>query len=280
MKFNTKLVGILNYTPDSFSDGGQFFSIDKALQQVKHLINGGADIIDVGGESTRPTYLYTQHGNNTISQTEEWDRLKYILPKIIEIAHNHNVQVSIDTRYAKTAEKAIELNVDYVNDVSTLSDKNMLQVLQNSSVNVVITHSLGIPLIKNNTIPKNLDPINEIIIWAKKYIDKLTNAGIDKNRIIIDPGIGFSKTANQTFYILNNIDRLKVLNQKIYVGHSRKFFLTSYTSNDPTRDNATLAISIFLFQQGIDFIRVHNTHLHSEAFNLLRKMHQTHLNNI
>ena len=280
MGFNTKLVGILNYTPDSFSDGGRFFNTDKALQQVKYLIDGGASIIDIGAESTKPTYLYTQYENNTISQTEEWNRLENVLPKTIEIAHSHNVQVSIDTRHAKTAEKAIKLNVDYINDVSTLSDNNMLQVIQNSSVNVIITHNLGIPLIKNVTVPKDRDPINEIITWAKKYIEKLTNAGIDKQRIIIDPGIGFNKITNQSFYILNNIERLKILNHKIYVGHSRKFFLTSCTLNDSTLDNATLAISIFLFQKGIEFIRVHNTHLHSEAFNLLRKMHQTSLDNI
>ncbi|AAZ68667.1 dihydropteroate synthase [Ehrlichia canis] len=280
MNLNTKLVGILNYTPDSFSDGGKFFSVDKALRQVEYLINGGADIIDVGGESTRPTYLYTQHGNNTISQTEEWNRLQDILPQIIEIAHYHNVKVSIDTRHAKTAEKAIELNVDYINDVSALSDDSMLQVLQSSSVDVIIMHSLGIPLIKNNTIPKDCDPINEIITWAQKHIEKLTNAGINKNRIIIDPGIGFSKTATQSLYILNNIDRLKILNQKIHVGHSRKFFLTSCKLNDLTRDNATLAVSIFLFQKGIDFIRIHNTHIHNDAFNILKKLQETNLNNI
>ena len=280
MKYNTKVVGILNYTPDSFSDGGKFFSIDKALQQVEHLINGGADIIDVGGESTRPTFLYTQHGNNTISQTEEWNRLQDILPRVIEIAHHHNVQVSIDTRNAKTAEKAVELNVDYINDVSALSDDSMLHVLQSSSVDVIIMHSLGIPLIKNNTIPKDCDPINEIIIWAQKYIEKLTNAGINKNRIIIDPGIGFSKTATQSLYILNNIDRLKILNQRIHVGHSRKFFLTSCKLNDLTRDNATLAVSIFLFQKGIDFIRIHNTHIHNDAFNILKKLQEINLNNI
>ena len=280
MELNTKLVGILNYTPDSFSDGGKFFTTEKALQQVKHLIDGGADIIDVGAESTRPTYLYTEHGSNTIPQSEEWDRLHNILPAIIEIAHSHNVQVSIDTRHAKTAEKAIELNVDYINDVSALSDNNMIQVLQNSSASIIITHNLGIPLVKGNNIPEDRDPINEIITWAQKHISKLIDAGISKDRIIIDPGIGFSKTGIQSLYILNNIDKLKTLNYPIYVGHSRKAFLSLCGLNDHTRNNATLAVSIFLFQKGIEFIRVHNTHLHSEAFNVLRKIQQTNLSDI
>ena len=274
MKSKTKLVGILNYTPDSFSDGGKFFTIDKALQHVKYLIEGGADIIDIGAESTRPTYLYTEHGNNIVSQTEEWDRLKNVLPEIIEIAHSQNVQVSIDTRYAKTAEKAIELNVDYINDVSALSDNNMIEVLKNSSVNIIITHNLGIPLVKGNNIPEDCNPINEVILWGQKHISKITNSGIGKDRIIIDPGIGFSKTGIQSLYILSNIDKLNILNCPIYVGHSRKSFLSLCKLNDVTRDNATLTISIFLFQKGIDFIRVHNTHLHSEAFSILRKMQQ------
>ncbi|MGN7618592.1 MAG: dihydropteroate synthase [Ehrlichia sp.] len=249
MRLDTKLIGILNYTPDSFSDGGKFFTIEKALQQVKDLIDGGADIIDVGAESTRPTYLYTKHGGNIISQSDEWNRLQNILPTIIEIAHSSNVQVSIDTRHAKTAENAIELNVDYINDVSTLSDDSMTQVLQNSSASIIITHNLGIPLIKGNNIPEGCDPINEIITWAQKYISKLIKAGISKDRIIIDPGIGFSKTSIQSLYILNNIDKLKSLNYPICVGHSRKFFLSLCRLNDPTYDNATLVASILLFQK-------------------------------
>ncbi|QGR02688.1 dihydropteroate synthase [Ehrlichia ruminantium] len=274
MNFNTKLVGILNYTPDSFSDMGKFFTVDKALKQAEHLINSGADIIDVGAESTRPTYLYTQHCNNTISQAEEWYRLQQILPQVIELAHSNNVKVSIDTRHAKTAEKALELNIDYINDVSALSDNDMIKVLQqNNLTGIIITHNLGIPLIKGKTLPEGCDPINEIILWAEECIRKLTNANISKDKIIIDPGIGFSKIAHQSLYILKNIEKLKALNYPIYVGHSRKFCLSLYKSKDQTLDNATLGVSISLFQKGIDFIRVHNVHLHSEIFNILKQIY-------
>ncbi|GAT75523.1 dihydropteroate synthase [Ehrlichia ruminantium] len=274
MNFNTKIVGILNYTPDSFSDTGKFFTIEKALQQAEHLISGGADIIDVGAESTRPTYLYNKHGHYTVSQAEEWHRLQQILPQVITLAHSKNVQVSIDTRNAKTAEKALELNIDYINDVSALSDNNMINVLQqNSPTKIIITHNLGIPLTKGKTIPENCNPIEEIILWAEKCIKKLTYTNISKNRIIIDPGIGFSKTATQSLYILKNITKLQTLNHPIYVGHSRKFCLSLCTSNNQTLDNATLAVSISLLKKGIDFIRVHNVHLHSEVFNVLKKIY-------
>ena len=267
MNFNTKLVGILNYTPDSFSDTGKFFTVDKALQQAEHLINVGVDIIDVGAESTRPTYLYTQFYNNTLSQAEEWHRLQQILPQIIKLAHSNNVQVSVDTEM-QNCRKTVELNTDYINDVSALSDNDMIKVLQQSLTSIIITHNLGIPLTKGKTIPKDRNPINEIILWAEKCIKKLTDANIGKDRIIIDPGIGFSKTASQSLYILKNIEKLQILNYPLYVGHSRKFCLSLCTSNDQTLDNATLGVSISLLQKGIDFIRVHNVHLHSEIFNV------------
>ncbi|MGN7618593.1 MAG: dihydropteroate synthase [Ehrlichia sp.] len=149
--------------------GTSFFTVDKALKQVEHLIDGGTDIIDVGAESGKPKYIY-ESDETLITQEEEWKRLECILPKIIEIAHSRNVQVSIDTRNAKTAEKALELNADIINDCTALADPKMIPVLKNSNAKIIVVHNLGVPLIKGNFIAKGKNPITEI----KSYLENCT----------------------------------------------------------------------------------------------------------
>ena len=271
MKFNTKIMGVLNFTPDSFSDGGKFFTVDKALKQVEYLIEGGADIIDVGAESGKPKYIY--HNDETlVTQEEEWRRLGSVLPQIIEIAHSKNIKVSVDTRNAKTAEKAIELNVDIINVCTGATDPSMIHILKNSKVKVILVHNLGVPLIQGDFIPKGKNPINEIISWLKDCIEKLIDGGISKDRIIVDPGIGIGKNGLQSLYIMKNIAKLKAIKYPICLGHSRKSCFMPFKLHDKTRDNATLITSAILFLKGVEYFRVHNAHIHSEAFDILKYM--------
>ncbi len=262
----TKIIGILNITPDSFSDGGKYFNQETALKHAKHLIDSGADIIDIGAQSTRP-------GAILINEEEEWHRLEPVLANIISIAHNANVEVSIDTDKAKIADKAISIGVDYINDVSGTYDKEMIRIVSASNVKLFLMHNLGIPANQNNIIPKNVDPIGELVMWFQKRITTLNSLGIANNNIIIDPGIGFGKNAEQSWYIIKNIDKLKKINLAVCVGHSRKSMFSSLNtrqSND--RDIETLTISILLAKRKIDYVRVHNVELHFQSFNILKKL--------
>ncbi|KJV69085.1 dihydropteroate synthase [Candidatus Neoehrlichia procyonis] len=267
-KINTKILGILNITPDSFSDGGKFFSIEAAIAQTISLIDNGAHIIDIGAESTRPNATL-------LSPLEEWNRIKDVISEIITIAHNKKVKVSIDTRNAVTAYKVTQLGADYINDVSGLSDPEMIPVIKDSNANIIIMHNLGIPADKNKVIPAHHDPIEEIIQWLKQRIEKLISANIEANRIIIDPGIGFGKTAQQSLHIIQNITHLKILDLPICVGHSRKSMLSALSINNDFRDYATTIISTFLMQKNIDFIRVHNLYLHTQTFKIWNQLLQT-----
>ncbi|QXK91773.1 dihydropteroate synthase [Neoehrlichia mikurensis] len=258
---NTKILGILNITPDSFSDGGKFFTTETAITQAINLIDGGAHIIDIGVESTRPNAI-------PLSPTEEWIRLKDVISEIITIAHNKKTKVSLDTRYAITAHKAIKLGVNYINDVSGLSDPDMIPVVKDSNAAIIVMHNLGIPANKSNTIPAHYDIIKEITKWLELRIEQLISADISTDRIIIDPGIGFGKTAQQSLYIIKHITHFKALNLPICVGHSRKSMLSALSIDNDFRDYATAIISTFLMQKNIDFIRVHNSYLHTQTFKI------------
>ncbi|GHM58051.1 MAG: hypothetical protein sL5_02020 [Candidatus Mesenet longicola] len=261
----TKIMGILNVTPDSFSDGGKFLSQNAALKHAEYLIDNGVNIIDIGAESTRP-------GAILISEEEEWSRLEPVLQKIIDMAHKAKIEVSIDTNKAKIAEKAINIGVDYINDVSGTYDKKMTNVISQSKTKLFLMNNLGIPVDKNNILPKGADPTHELIEWFKKRIAVLSDFGVAKDSIIIDPGIGFGKDVEQSWYIINNIDKLKELNLPICIGHSRKSMF--HILNEKHSDNyeiETLTVSIVLAQKEIQYIRVHNAALHLQAFNVLNK---------
>ncbi len=263
-----KLVGILNITPDSFSDGGRFNNLQNALDQTQNLIEEGADIIDIGAESTRPNAT-------PISHQEEWQRLEIILPQIIDICYKNNVAVSLDSRNSKTVRKALDLGIDIINDVSGFNDKKMINLASKSSKKIIVMHNLGIPAKKDIIIDKNLDEIEEIKNWAKSKIIHLQNSGIKKENIIFDLGIGFGKDAEQSINILNNIKEFKDLGVEIYVGHSRKSFLDElyisyeflkmgFGSSGNYRNTKTLLVSQNLMEQGVDYLRVHDVLNHKK----------------
>ena len=245
-------VGILNLTPDSFSDGGHFTSADLALRHAEALIEAGAGVIDIGAESTRP------HAT-PLSREEEWARLAPVLPALKACTKKAGVILSIDTRHAATAKQAIEMGADWINDVSGCDDTGMRKLIAGSAVSVVVMHHLGIPADPSHTIAKECDVIDAIISWAQEKITVLEAEGIAKERIIIDPGIGFGKTAQQSWEIIRHIASFRALGVRLLVGHSRKSFLSRVTAIPAEdRDIETYAVSSYLAHEHVDYLRVHD----------------------
>lgn len=252
-----QLVGIVNVTPDSFSDGGIANSADIALLLAKKHFDEGAHIIDIGAESTRP-------GATPISAHEEWDRLHPVL-KIIEKKLPKAV-LSVDTFHPETVAKLITHEVDWINDVSGGCLEIARLIAKYDRFHHVIMHNLGIPPNKDKTMPAGKDPIPAILNWAELKVSELERVGMDRRRIILDPGIGFGKNAEQSLHILRNIKEFKTLGVPLLVGHSRKSFLSLFGDGPmDERDKLTAQISSYLFKQGVDFIRVHNVKASMDA---------------
>ncbi|MBU6338473.1 MAG: dihydropteroate synthase [Rickettsiales bacterium] len=220
----TKIVGILNITPDSFSDGGKFTSLDNAITHLKEMLNDGADMIDIGAESTRP-------GFTPVSTEEEWKRLEKILPAITSEVKNFNqktgkkVTTSIDTRHFETAKKAFENGVDIINDVDGLIDDRTIEFIAKNNITTILMHNLSVPAVEGTLINRHLNLTDEIIKWAQEKISYLMQKGVKKSQLIFDVGIGFGKDSLQSIRILKNIDAFRVLGLPLYVGHSKKSFL-------------------------------------------------------
>lgn len=260
------LVGIVNVTPDSFSDGGCYFDPQKSLKRIQDLIVQGAAVVDIGAQSTRP-------GANLISPLEEWERLKEIFKHLSQDLASQLAKpfVSLDSYHLEVIQKALELYpVDWINDVQGNEDEDFLNFISKTKCKIIINHSLGIPPSQQSVLPFNKKPIECIYEWAQKKIELFKDYGIDKDRIILDPGIGFGKTASQSFSILRDIKYLKNLGCEILVGHSRKSFL-DFSSAKPhsERDIETSGISHYLYSQGVDYLRVHNIELHHRSLSSL-----------
>lgn len=251
----TKIWGILNITPDSFSDGGKHFAIDTAIKFSQDLINLGVDVIDIGAESTRP-------GAKVLSFEEEWARLKDILPQIKEI--KKNVLISLDTTKGEIIKKAINY-IDIINDVSGFKDPKMLDIVNNSGLPAVLMHNLGVPADPSKIVSEELDIIEEIYRWFAKKIET-----VQSTKLILDPGIGFGKNAIQSLDIIKNISVLHKLNLPLLVGHSRKSYIKLLDVND--RDTATAIISTYLAQKQVQHLRVHNVGLNKQFLAIYDKL--------
>lgn len=260
----TKLVGILNVTPDSFSDGGKFNSLDSAISQLKKMLEEGVDVIDVGAESTRP-------GSLPITAEEEWRRLKKILPAVIFEVKNFNknfekkIQTSIDSYHFETVKKSHELGVEIINDVSGLVDEKIIEFVAAKNVTVILMHSLAITTNPELVINPHLNVTGEILSWAQEKISALEKKGVKKSQLIFDVGIGFGKNAQQSIRILKNIDAFRVLGLPLYVGHSKKSFLDAVRISGD-RAEKTLKISKFLMEKNIEFLRIHEVGAHLKLF--------------
>ena len=257
----TKIVGILNVTPDSFSDGGLYTDIKSAQKHLISMINDGADVIDIGAESTRP---YSEE----VPAEEQIKRLTPIL-KFIK-SENLKTLTSVDTRSSIVAEFALDNGVNIINDVSGFDyDSLMPKIISKYQAQVIIQHSQGLPNNMQNN-PTYSDVVEEIYKSLQSKLHLATDAGI-KN-IILDVGIGFGKSQKDNFEILNRIEEFYSLNSPIMVGVSRKSLLGLSNSNDNTlKDSLTLAISYPLIQKGVDYLRVHNVRLHKMLYELNKK---------
>lgn len=256
-----QLVGILNVTPDSFSDGGKWNDPVTAIQQVNHLIKSGAEIIDIGAESTGP------HAK-PISADEEWERLAFLLNTVMsEVSSLQMIpKISVDTYHPSTAQKALDLNVDWINDISGLTNAAMREIVSDLTCDIVIMHHLNIPEDRSIFLPRNQNVIKTIYQWAEKQIHFLEKNHILRERIIFDVGIGYGKTAEQSLELIKNIAEFKNLGVRLLVGHSRKSFLQQFTTQSVLeRDLETTVISLFLAKQPINYLRVHNIDVHGRA---------------
>lgn len=258
----TQLVGILNLTPDSFSDGGAFDSAEQAVAAAVAMVGQGAAVIDVGAESTRP-------GATPLSPEQEWARLSPVLPSVCR-ALAGRAAVSLDTRHAATASRALEAGVAWINDVSGLADPAMLGVLAGNDCRVVAMHSLTIPADPSVVLPLDADPVRDVAIFAAALLKR---TGLPRERLILDPGIGFGKTAEQSLALLRRVDELHEIGLELLIGHSRKSFLTRFTDAPAAgRDDATLAVSAFLAFKQVAFLRVHEVARHGEMLAILRAL--------
>ncbi len=245
----TLIMGILNVTPDSFSDGGQFNNSQKAIDYALKMEDDGADIIDVGGESTRP-------GAKPVTIEEELNR---IIPVIEGIRKKSNIIISIDTYKSNVADKAITAGANIINDISGLRfDKDMIRLASNLQVPIVIMHMLGNPQnMQNDPIYKDI--IEELILFFRERVDLMTSNGILKNNIILDPGIGFGKTVNHNFTILRELNRIAELGFPVLVGPSRKSFIGHTLKLPPEeRIEGTAAAVTAAIMNGSRIVRIHD----------------------
>jgi dihydropteroate synthase len=244
------LMGIVNVTPDSFSDGGQFFSSEAAVLHALRLLDEGADILDIGGESTRP---YSE----VVAGDEE---LRRVLPVIEEIRRlRPEATISIDTCKASVAQAAIQAGVEIVNDVTGLrGDLQMLDVVKDSGVGICAMHMQGTPQTMQDD-PTYVDVVGEIHEYLRQRRDALVAAGVERERICLDPGIGFGKTHEHNITLMANCWRFHDLGCPLLVGHSRKAFLGKLIGDKQAdRTAATIGGALALAAQGVPIIRVHD----------------------
>lgn len=254
-KEKTKLVGILNLTSNSFSDGGLYNNFDKAKTHLLEMISDGADIIDIGAESTKP---YSQ----AVSPKEQLEKL---LP-IIDFAKG-KIPLSVDTRSAKVAEECIKHGVNIINDVSGFEyDKDMANIIAKYNVPIIIQHSKGTPENMQNS-PEYTDLMEEIFLKLKEKIDYAHSLGIEN--IILDPGIGFGKSRENNFEIIRRIEELYTLKCPVMLGISRKSLLNMQYADNLTKDIFTTALNTLAVERKVDYIRVHNVKMHSELIDLM-----------
>lgn len=259
------LMGILNVTPDSFSDGGLFLSTEAAVEQAKKLASDGADIIDIGGESTRP-------GSERIAYDEEIIRTIPVIKAVRE--ELPNIKISIDTYKASVAEEAIKAGVDIVNDISGASlDPSILEVVSLYNITYILMHIKGNPGNMQQN-PHYDDVMGEINSYFYEKISLLKEKGISK--VIIDPGFGFGKRVSDNYTILRSLNEFNQFDTPLLVGVSRKSFIGKVTeAGIADRDYPSLALELFAITNGASIIRTHNVKKLKDSIKVLEMIYQT-----
>lgn len=262
-------MGVLNITPDSFSDGGEFLDSEMALSQARLLVTQGAQILDIGGESTRP-------GASRISLVTEQQR---ILPVISLIKQNLRVEVSVDTMNSSTAQIAIGAGADYINDVSGgLADPEMFRAVAKSNVKYILSHWRGHSTVMEQ-ISQYQNISKEVVSELAEQVSIAVAAGISRDRIIVDPGLGFAKDIKQNWELVARLDELETIGLPILVGASRKRFLANVLDElDPAgvpnsrRDVATAVLTALLLQRKLWGVRVHNVETTLDAIKVVEAL--------
>ena len=243
------IMGILNVTPDSFSDGGCYFDVAAAIDHAKQMAKDGADVIDVGGESSRP-------GASPASAEEELAR---VLPVVEGLVEEISVPVSIDTCKSEVARRTVETGAHIVNDITALQgDAEMARVVAEMGAGVILMHMRGSPRTMQQS-PVYDDVVSDISAWLHRRIEYAETEGIPPDRIIIDPGIGFGKTVNHNLEILRRLDEFRHLNKPILIGTSRKSFIGKILDLPVnSRIEGTAATITWAIAHGADMVRVHD----------------------
>jgi len=265
-------MGILNVTPDSFSDGGEFADPDRAVVHGLRLAGDGADILDIGGESTRPYAA-------PVAAEEE---LRRVVPVIDRLARQVAIPISIDTSKAVVAQAALDAGAQIINDVTALADPDMVAVAARTSAGVCVMHMRGTPQTMQDD-PQYGDVVAEVAAYLRERVESLGAAGIDLERIAIDPGIGFGKSTVHNIALVSGVEQLVEIGRPVVVGHSRKGFIRKTIAGGMGEGAmgegsavetlaGTLAVSIYLAQRGVHVLRVHDVGATRAALRMLEAL--------
>jgi len=242
------LMGIVNVTPDSFSDGGNFFDVTRAVEHGRTLVQQGADLLDIGGESTRPY-------SSPVTPDEE---LRRVMPVVERLRDVVNVPLSIDTSKPEVARYALQAGVEIINDVTGFENEEMLRVAVEYGAGICVMHMQGRPQTMQDN-PEYQDVVREILEYLRKRRDVLVRQGVEPGKICLDPGIGFGKTHEHNLTLLSNCQRFHDLGCPILVGHSRKGFIGKVLGDKQgDRTAGSIGVALSLAQQRVQIIRVHD----------------------
>lgn len=263
-------MAIVNVTPDSFSDGGQLDTGAALEAKMEQCALAGAHFIDIGAESTRP-------GGEAVSPDEEWRRLRPAIEAYQRRFARDSLapRLSVDTRHVPVAEKALAAGAHVINDVSGLTEPDMIALARGSGVDWVTMHHTSLPVDPANLLPPDQDPVRAVLDWFANRLEVWREAGLDQDRIVIDPGIGFGKSASQSWEVLREVHRFTELEHRVLIGHSRKSFLQAVSSVDAAqRDAETVALSLGSLDSGVSIFRVHDVSAHQRAYRSWRRLHR------
>lgn len=255
------IMGIFNLTPDSFSDGGAYRDQEKLRQELLRAIDSGVSVIDLGGESTRP-------GATPLTADQEWVRLEPALALLKEVCSGPTCRpwVSLDTRHPETLRRAGEYILDLANDVTGLSSRVYVEEIQRLGISAIAMHSLSVPADPKRHLPLSNPSWQQILLWTEEKIRTLEDWGLTKDRVFLDPGIGFGKTALQSLELIRHLDSLEKFNMPLLLGHSRKSFLKLFTESPAAeREAETLGLSMAINGKPVEILRVHDYESHLRA---------------
>lgn len=253
-----QIVGVLNITQDSFSDGGKNFEPEIAIKNAYKIVKDGAEIIDIGAQSTRPG------GIEIIGPEKEYERLAPVLDGL----KNINAKISIDSYHPELIRKILKnYQIDWINDVTGNLDDNILKEIASSGAKILTMHSLSVPPSRDKTLPHDSNIVHSLQRWSEKMLEQMLRCGFNADDLILDPGIGFGKSIYQNLTLIKEIKNLQKNGFRFLIGHSRKSFMQGFfDGRAPDRDIETITISNNLAKSGIDFIRVHNVRDHYRLF--------------